>query len=77
MYFLNLVINSGVSSNSGLILLSIIAFVVAFLLSIISYHLFELKIQSLKDVVTSEGFFPKVRRKLGMMLGLRTEKVGS
>jgi peptidoglycan/LPS O-acetylase OafA/YrhL len=74
MYFLDSLVRNGVSVNTGLVLLSIIAFIIALSLSIISYRFFEVKIQSLKDMVTSEGYFLRVRKKLTVMLAFGLTK---
>lgn len=77
MYALDLIVRAGMTHSIAYILVSIAAFFIAFLLSIASYHFVELKIQSLKEVVTAEGYWSKTRKRLALAFGYRTGKAGN
>jgi peptidoglycan/LPS O-acetylase OafA/YrhL len=64
IYLLDKLVIHGYSSNSAYITVSLTALAVTVPVSIASYHLFEKKILALKDVITSEGFFARVWKKL-------------
>ena len=64
IYILNRLVGNGYSYNSAYITVSVAALAVTLIVSVLSYHLFEKKILALKDVMTSEGFFTRLWRKL-------------
>jgi peptidoglycan/LPS O-acetylase OafA/YrhL len=64
IYLLDRLVNGGNTYYSSYATVSLLALGVAIILSILSYHFFEKKILALKDVMTSEGFFARVWRKL-------------
>ncbi|MDP4263021.1 MAG: acyltransferase [Bacteroidota bacterium] len=68
LYFLDKLLNNGFSYTSGIMTVSLGAFAVALLTATASYYLFEKKILLLKDIMTEEGFFEKVRKKLLLLI---------
>jgi peptidoglycan/LPS O-acetylase OafA/YrhL len=60
IYFLQYLIEQGISMNIGYALASLSATITAFLVSIASYHLIEKKILLLKDVFTSGRFIKRI-----------------
>lgn len=63
LYVLDKLVGIGYSYTAGYIAVSLAGLVIAFLLSIASYHLFEKKMLALKDVITADGFFSRTRKK--------------
>ncbi len=68
LYFLDKLVSYGYSYDSSYIFLSLAGLVIAVILSIASYHLFEKKILALKDILTEDGFFTRAGRKLLLFL---------
>jgi peptidoglycan/LPS O-acetylase OafA/YrhL len=74
IYFLSWVINNGFSYNAGYKVVSLTALAVAVLVSIASYHLFEKKMLTLKDIITEEGFFTRAWKKLQLLFSPSSAK---
>ena len=68
IYLLNILIDNGLGYNTAYISVSILALIIAAFLSVFSYHLFEKRILVLKDIITTDGFFTKLKRKLLLLL---------
>ena len=64
IYLLNILVNHGFSQYSAYVTVSSMAIVVALIVSVLSYYLFERKLLGLKDVMTQEGFFERAWKKL-------------
>lgn len=64
IYLLAGFVNAGYSNSTSYIIVSLLALAVAIVVSIMSYHFFEKRILSLKDRMTSEGFFDRVWKRV-------------
>ena len=64
IYVFDRLIATGYAFNAASIMVSCSALLVTVIVSVLSYHLFEKKILALKDVMTSEGFFTRLWRRL-------------
>jgi peptidoglycan/LPS O-acetylase OafA/YrhL len=68
LYFWNQLSGSGLNDTVAQLILSTSALLVSILVSVLSYVFFERRILALKDVVTAEGFFVRLRQKLLLLL---------
>jgi peptidoglycan/LPS O-acetylase OafA/YrhL len=58
----------GMTGDTAYMLASILALLMAIGCSIASYHFFEQRILALKDVITSEGYFARMWKRLSLLL---------
>jgi peptidoglycan/LPS O-acetylase OafA/YrhL len=68
LFVLNKLTTRGINYTYAEFIVATSAFVMATLLSILSYTYFEKRILALKDVMTEQGFFGRVRQKLLLLM---------
>lgn len=74
MYIPEKLIQIDVSNTSSRFIVASLAFIISILASHLSYFLLEKRILELKDILTSEGFFPRLRQKLRESVFIRSAK---
>jgi peptidoglycan/LPS O-acetylase OafA/YrhL len=68
LYFLDNLIRKGYSYEYSIMTVSVSAFALALFVATASYYLFEKKMIVLKDILTEQGYFEKIRKKILVFL---------